>query len=153
MKLSSFLCPVLFIRFMTHHQHQIETKHKNIKLNPIYIYLHFFLHWVWDWYEPFWLLVSTQMIILILHLWTEFMLSVQLFRHINAIILQIMQTTSKAFRCKSNFMINLRFYCSSDVFWKNSCPSHTQMGSQAFKWKKLCFFVIPEMPSKTFVML
>ena len=25
--------------------------------------------------------------------------------------------------------------------------------SQAFKWKKIMFFVIPEMPSKTFVML
>ena len=25
--------------------------------------------------------------------------------------------------------------------------------SQAFKWKKIMFFVIPEMPSKTFVMV
>ena len=37
----------------------------------------------------------------------------------------------------------------------NGQTTHTQKSilSQAFKWKKIMFFVIPEMPSETFVML
>ena len=36
---------------------------------------------------------------------------------------------------------------------KNTAQKSKFLLSQAFKWKKIMFFVFPEMPSKTFVMV